>query len=189
MVLPEAVLIPNALLPLRIFEPQYRAMLRWCIEHDRLFCIAMQNPAEEGPRDFLPYGGVGLIRACVDAEDGTSNLILQGLARVKFGKLTQLDPFRVLEIEVCESTCTNPLEAEALGLKLLELCARLAEEGHQLPAALMDKLRQITDPELLGDVVTQTFLREPSQQQRLMEEVSVSARLRMLIRFLQKQVP
>ncbi len=35
MVLPNAVLVPNALLPLHIFEPQYRAMLRWCLERDR----------------------------------------------------------------------------------------------------------------------------------------------------------
>jgi len=45
----------------------------------------------------------------------------------------------------------------------------------------------VNDPELLADIVTQTFLREPMQQQRLMEEASVSARLRLLIRYLQAQ--
>ena len=84
MVLPGAVLIPNAMLPLHIFEPQYRAMLRWCLERDRLFCLALGSPGEmeAGPEHFAAIGGIGLVRACVGVEDGTSNLILQGLARV-----------------------------------------------------------------------------------------------------------
>ncbi len=187
MVLPGAVLIPNALLPLHIFEPQYREMLKWCIEHDRLFCIAMQDPArEDAPaRDFLPVGGIGLIRACVAQEDGTSNLVLQGLVRVKFGSLVQRAPFRVAKITVCESELPNLVEAEALSVKVLEICGRLSEDGRKLPEALMERLREVTNPELLADIVTQTFLREPVQQQSLMEERSVSARLRMLIRYLQ----
>jgi Lon protease-like protein len=188
MVLPNTVLIPNALLPLRIFEQQYRDMLSWCVEHDRLFCIAMRDPERDGAkvRDFLPVGGIGLIRACVGQEDGTSNLALQGLARVKFGSLVQRAPFRVAKITVCESELPNLVEAEALGVKVLEICGRLFEEdGRELPEALMDRLRQVTDPELLADLVTQTFLREPQQQQSLMEELSVSERLRLLIRYLQ----
>ena len=87
MVLPNAVLIPNALLPLRIFEPQYREMLRWCLERDRFFCVAMKKPgeADSAALNFMAIGGLGLVRACVGVEDGTSNLILQGLVRVKFG--------------------------------------------------------------------------------------------------------
>jgi Lon protease-like protein len=189
MVLPNAVLIPNALLPLRIFEQQYRDMLQWCLEHDRIFCIAMRDPAKTGagPRNFLPVGGAGLVRVCLAQDDGTSNLVLQGLARVKFGPLVQVEPFRMVKLTLCETDCPNLVEAEALGVKVLEICGRLRDDGRQLPEELMDKLRQVTDPEVLADVVTQTFLREPMQQQSLMEETSVSARLRLLIRYLQAE--
>jgi len=149
----------------------------------------MRDPEWDGsgPRDFLPVAGVGLIRACIGQEDGTSNLILQGLARVKLGPLAQTEPFRMAEITVCEADMPNLVEAEALAVKVLEICDILLEDGRQLPEALMDRLRQVNDPELLADIVTQTFLREPMQQQRLMEEASVSARLRLLIRYLQAQ--
>jgi Lon protease-like protein len=180
------VLVPNALLPLRIFEQQYRDMLRWCIEHERLFCIAMRDPYWDGSaaRDFLPIAGIGLIRACIGQEDGTSNLILQGLARVKLGPLAQTEPFRMGKIKVCATDMPNLVEAEALGVKVLEICGRLLDEGLEVPDTLMDKLRQVTDPELLADIVTQTFIREPMQQQSLMEELSVSKRMRLLIRYL-----
>ncbi len=186
MVLPNAVLVPNALLPLHIFEPQYREMLRWCLERERLFCVALRQPdAMDGPENFLPVGGIGLVRACVGAEDGTSNLVLQGLARVKFGKLLQTDPFRIAEIREYPSDCPNLVEADALGTKVVELCGRLHEQGRQLPAGLVDKLRHVTNPETLADIVTQTFVRDPMCQQRLIEETSVSERMRLLIRYLQ----
>ncbi len=186
MVLPNAVLVPNALLPLHIFEPQYREMLRWCLERERLFCVALRKPdARDEPENFLPIGGIGLVRACVGAEDGTSNLVLQGLARVKFGKLLQADPFRIAEIREYPTDCPNLVEAEALGTKVVELCGRLHEQGQKLPAALVDKLRHVTNPETLADIVTQTFVRDPMCQQRLIEETSVSERMRLLIRYLQ----
>jgi Lon protease-like protein len=189
MVLPNAVLVPNALLPLHIFEPQYRAMLRWCLERDRLFCVALRKP--EAPdslaENFVPVGGVGLVRACVGAEDGTSNLILQGLARVKFGNLLQAEPFRIAEIREFASDCPNLVEAEALGTKVVEICETLPEKGRELPVALVEKLRHVTNPELLADIVTQTFVRDPTQQQRLLEEASVSERMRMLIRYLKAE--
>lgn len=189
MVLPNAVLVPNALLPLHIFEPQYRAMLRWALERDRLFCIALRKPGtdENAPDNFFPIGGIGLVRACVGAEDGTSNLILQGLSRVNFGKLIQAQPFRMAKISEFPTDCPNLLEAEALGAKVVELCGHLHDQGRSLPAALVQKLRHVTNPELVADIVTQTFLRDPLQQQRVMEEATVSERLRLLIRFLQAQ--
>jgi len=187
MVLPNAVLVPNALLPLHIFEEQYREMLRWCLERDRLFCIALRRAGEKDERadNFARVGGIGLVRACVGAEDGTSNLILQGLARVRFGKLLGGEPFRLAEIREFETDCPNLVEAEALGVKVVEICGALHKEGRELPAALVEKLRHVADPELLADIVTQTFLRDAAHQQRLMEEESVSERLRLLIRYLQ----
>jgi Lon protease-like protein len=187
MVLPNAVLLPHTLLPLRIFEPQYRAMLRRCLERERLFCVAFRQPDAEdsAAANFLPIGGIGLVRACVGAEDGTSTLILQGLARVKFGSLVQTEPFRIAEIREFPSDCPNLVEAEALGAKVVEICGKLHAEGLELPAALLERLRHVTDPELLADIVTQSFVREPAQQQRLLEEASVSERMRLLIRYLQ----
>jgi len=186
MALPNVVLVPNALLPLHIFEPQYRAMLRWCLERDRLFCMAMAKPEEgDAPENYFSIGGIGLVRACVEAEDGTSNLILQGLARVKFGTLVQAEPFRIAEISEFETDCPNLVEAEALATKVLEICGRLLEQGRDLPAALVDKLRHVANPELLADIVTQAFVRDPAEQQRLLEESSVSERLRLIIRYLQ----
>jgi len=99
----------------------------------------------------------------------------------------QGEPFRIAEIREFQSDCPNLVEAEALGTKVVEICGKLHEQGRKLPGALVEKLRQVTNPELLADIVTQTFVRDPMHQQRLLEEVSVSERLRVLIRYLQAE--
>src|SRR5207237_6011320 len=82
MPLPAAVLFPHALLPLYIFEPRYRHMLKRALQQHRMFCITLIKPScpdWRAPEDFFHLGTAGLIRACVGRGDGTSNLILQGL--------------------------------------------------------------------------------------------------------------
>src|SRR6185436_17665412 len=84
MTLPNATLFPHALLPLYIFEPRYRQMLSDALRSHRMFAVAMQRPGNtrETP---APVAGLGLIRVAVKHGDGTSHLILQGLARVELG--------------------------------------------------------------------------------------------------------
>src|SRR5438128_1642589 len=87
MPLPGAVLFPHALLPLYIFEPRYQEMLQHALEQHRIFCVTLIKPScpeWHAPEDFFHVATAGLIRACVGRDDGTSNLILQGLHRVRF---------------------------------------------------------------------------------------------------------
>src|SRR5919109_2879420 len=92
MPLPGTILFPHALLPLYIFEPRYREMLRYSLAQERMFCVALLRPERtewKSEDDFFDVATIGLIRACVGRGDGTSNLILQGLQRVRFTYFAQ----------------------------------------------------------------------------------------------------
>ena len=121
MPLPGAVLFPHALLPLYIFEPRYRQMLHHALNHQRMFCVTLIKPScpdWQEPEDFFHLATVGLIRACVGRGDGTSNLILQGLQRVRFAGFEQESPFPVAKIDIIESRDATTVETEALGVKV-----------------------------------------------------------------------
>src|SRR5258707_10106868 len=94
MTLPNATLFPQALLPLYIFEPRYRQMLADALHSNRMFSVAMRRPgsARETPS---PVAGLGLIRVSVGHRDGTSHLILQGLARVELEEAVRYKPHRI----------------------------------------------------------------------------------------------
>src|SRR3954463_3547135 len=124
MPLPGALLFPNALLPLHIFEPRYQEMLELALREHRMFSVALIRPQRSqwnSTDDFFHVAGVGLIRACVGRGDGTSNLILQGLSRVRFTGFEQSEPFPIARIEALESDSVNSVETDALGAKVIEL--------------------------------------------------------------------
>ncbi len=181
------LLFPNSLLPLYIFEPRYRAMLDTALAEERMFCIALTKPGVDdwaSPDDFYHVAGLGLVRACVGREDGTSHLILQGLARVKLTKFVQEAPFPIAQIRELASQPAEELESEDLSARLLSLCAKLREDGIGVPQTLDDQLAQIENPEVLADVVAHTFLLDPFRRQDVFEELRVGERLRLLIRHL-----
>lgn len=191
MPLPGAVLFPHALLPLYIFEPRYREMLDYALNHHRMFCVALIKPScpeWQEPEDFFHLATVGLIRACVGRGDGTSNLILQGLHRVHFSSFDDATSFPIAKIDVVESGDTATVETEALGEKVLELYQKLKRDGRQLPAKVDRYLAQLGDLEMLADLVASTFVNEPLRRQHLLEERRLNQRLRLLIRYLGDEI-
>jgi Lon protease-like protein len=191
MPLPGAVLFPHALLPLYIFEPRYRDMLQHALKHDRMFCVTLVKPScpeWHAPEDFFHLATAGLIRACVERDDGTSNLILQGLQRVRFASFGQEKPFPIARINAVESRDETTVETEALGTKVLELYANLKHDGRQLPAKLDRYLAELRDLEMLADLMASTFVNDPLRRQRVLEEQSINQRLRFLIRFLRDEI-
>ena len=191
MPLPGAVLFPHALLPLYIFEPRYREMLEHALQRDRMFSVTLIKPScpeWRAPEDFFHFATVGLIRACVGRGDGTSNLVLQGLHRVRFTGFEQEMPFPVAKIDIVESDSNATVETEALGEKVLELYQKLKRAERKLPPKVDRYLAQLGDLEMLADLVASTFVEDPLRRQRMLEEPSVNERLRLLIKFLQDEI-
>ncbi len=187
MALPNAVLFPHSLLPLHIFELRYRKMLAHSLDGDRMFSVGLlRRGVDEATRitDLHTVAGVGLIRACVGNDNGTSNLVLQGLARVRLLDWIQQEPFRIARVETVPSRVPHEIEADALSLKVKELCTHIEQLGVPLPGNLMEQLQQIDDHEVLADVVAAAFISETEPRQQLLEAQDVNERLRLLIQLL-----
>jgi Lon protease-like protein len=190
MPLPGALLFPHALLPLHIFEPRYRTMLEHALREHRMFSVALVKPQRaqwNSTDDFFDVAGVGLIRACVGRGDGTSNLILQGLRRVRFTGFEQSAPFPLARIEPLESDSVSTVETEALGAKVIELYSKLKRAGRQLPEKVDAYLSHLNDMEMLADLMAATFVNDPLRRQQLLEELSLNRRLRLLIQYLREE--
>jgi Lon protease-like protein len=190
MPLPGALLFPNSLLPLYIFEQRFCEMLEHALTHHRMFCVALVKPDRmhwETSADFFHVSTAGLVRACVGRGDGTSNLILQGLRRVRFKSFIQEAPFPIARIEPLHSAVATSIETEALAAKVLELYDRFKGNGRQLPAKVDRYLSDLTDPEMLADLMASTFINDPLRRQEVLEELAVNQRLRLVIQYLREE--
>jgi ATP-dependent Lon protease len=186
MVLPGITLFPNALLPLYIFEPRYRAMLEEALGTGRM--LAMGMPRDEEGLEVNDIAGAGLVRACVRNDDGTSNLILQGVSRIRLAGWEQLEPYRIARIEPLGSVEGAAKNLPAQVTQLHALCARFKEQGIELPAQFEAYLNQITDIGVITDLVASTLVADSAVRQELLEELEVSNRLSRLLKGLREQL-
>jgi Lon protease-like protein len=190
MALPGVMLFPGTMLPLYIFEKRYRTMLAWALEQHRMFCMAPMKPnvlEASSVEDFHHTVGLGLVRACIGREDGTSHLVLEGLARVRLTAFVQEKPFRMAEILELSSHPVERSEVEALITKLKKICGYLQPEEAILQGGVEQQLGKIQDPELLSDIIAQTFLRDAERRQEVFEELRVGKRMELLLRHLEAE--
>jgi ATP-dependent Lon protease len=130
---------------------------------------------------------VGLVRACVGCGDGTSNLILQGLQRVKFTGFEQETPFPIATIEPLKSNHHPSVETDALSAKVFELYGNLKGNGRVLPPKVDQYLSDLSDPAMLADLMASTFVNDPIRRQRVLEELDLNQRLRLVIQYLREE--
>lgn len=180
MALAGATLFPDALLPLRIFEPRYRQMLSTVLAGDRIFAVGMVRP-DTGEEEIFPVAGAGLVRACVAQPDGTSQLILQGLGRVRFDSFEQTEPYLVGRAGAFETIVEDEKDCLEPQRELREICADLVSRGIELPDAFVRAVGEIHDPAVLGDLFAQHLVRDPMSAQRILSEPKLPARLRDLV--------
>ena len=207
MTLPDATLFPQAFLPLYIFEPRYRQMLADALHSDRMFSVAMQKPGSKREIPSL-VAGLGLIRVSVGHRDGTSHLILQGLARVELEEAVRDKPYRIQRIRPLKTPPCDNVTVDALVAKLRELLidrinlgltfpfpvmAPAKSESNPAPPSfspkeIMHYLDSVTDPEQAVDMVSCAVLPGGVERQAILEIVDVEARVRRLIHFLLAEI-
>lgn len=193
MTLPNTAFFPQALMPLHIFEPRYRQMLRDVLATNRLFAVAGLDPsrlAETG--QFEPphrVASVGIVRACQANENGTSNLLLQGLCRVEIVEILADEPYRRIRIRALASQPgASAEENQALRrelARLLNLKRKLEAQGSGEMTAF---LRTVEDPEAFVDIAAFSLCDDALLKQRLLETLDVHRRLELFGRELRAEI-
>src|SRR5271165_246194 len=193
MTLPNVAFFPQALLPLHIFEPRYRHMLRDVLATNRIFAVAcLDSEAAASPGRFEPphrVACIGLVRACQENGNGTSNLLLQGLCRVAIESIVGDEPYRRVRIRALASEPgAEPLENARLRLEL----AGLIQLKHKLlpgdADGMTDLLRTIEDPEVFADIAAFNLCDNVPVKQQLLETLDVNRRLVLLQQILRTEI-
>ena len=195
MTLPNTTLFPQALLPLHIFEPRYRQMLRDVLASNRLFAVAGLNETPANLTAFEPahrIASVGIIRACQENDNGTSNLLLQGLCRVEISRIIRNTPYRTIQVRALSSAPgASVAENGALRTELTRLIhakQKLGELGGSGSREMAAFLRTVDDLEAFVDIAAFTLCGDVALKQRLLETLDVNRRLRLLSEHLRGEI-
>jgi|UniRef100_UPI00404B9224 Lon protease-like protein len=193
MTLPGVAFFPQALLPLHIFEPRYRQMLSDVLAKDRLMAVVgldTSNSAQEAA--FEPphqVATVGIIRACQKRENGTSNLLLQGLCRARITSILSEDPYRIISIQALQSEPgDDPQYHEQLRRELAQLLNKKRQLGAELPEELTEFLHTVKDPDTFVDLAAFSLCENQALKQQLLETLEVTTRFELFNRHLRQEI-
>jgi Lon protease-like protein len=179
-----AILFPRSQLPLHIFEPRYREMVRDAI--DGAGRSAMIQPQGEDD-DHAPLYGVGCLGDVVGVEeldDGKFNIILLGSERFRLVEEVTTDtPYRCADVDIQAFDDSDPPPL-SLGAR-----AEVEREARRLGDALglavdwagVNRL----DDETLVNAIAQVAPFDIGAKQALLEEPTLGGRADLLVQLMQ----
>lgn len=187
MLLPDCTLFPHGGLPLYIFEERYREMLRQALEGDCVFAIGREMKDGSGAPEIAPVGTAGLIRASREREDGTSELLLHGIIRVKFTEWLDDEPFPCALIEPVQCERLKP-EQDQAAIRTLKGAVEdsLANLPEEIKAGAIALMEQADEAGLMADLVSQQLVHDADQRQLLLETAAVGKRVALLCDYLRQ---
>jgi Lon protease-like protein len=181
-----ALLFPRTQLPLHIFEPRYRAMVRDALAGDRL--IGMIQPRDsKDPPGLFDTGCIGRIAAAEELEDGRFNIVLDGLGRFRVVREIEAGT-AYRQVEADRTGFFDGEEEDPLGLAQraeLEQESRLYADalGYSVDWNAVGRL----DDEMLVNGIAQIAPLDAGSKQALLEAPDMAARCELLVQFMQFQ--
>jgi uncharacterized protein len=183
--LPGAILFPRTQLPLHIFEPRYREMVRDAV--DGAGQIAMIQPHRLDDDNQAPLYGVGCVGEVVGIEeldDGRFNIVLMGSNRFRLIREVDFDAaYRCAEVDI---TAFNDDEPDALPLiQRAEVEREARKLGDALGLAVDWAAVARLDDEMLVNAIAQVAPFDIGAKQALLEAETLQGRADLLVQLMQ----
>jgi Lon protease-like protein len=182
-----AILFPRAQLPLHIFEPRYREMVRDAV--DGAGRIAMIQPHRIDDDNHAPLFDVGCIGDVVGIEeldDGRFNIVLLGANRFRLVREAEVDaPYRCAEVDIEAFNDEEPPPLSLAGRAEVEREARRLGDALGLAIDWADVSR--LDDEMLVNAIAQVAPFDIGAKQALLEQERLDDRADLLVQLMQFQ--
>jgi ATP-dependent Lon protease len=181
--LPEVVLFPEAVLPLHVFEPRYRAMLQDCLDTHGAMVVAQLVGGEDAhgrPRIAQVAGG-GIVVQHQALPDGRSNIVLLGQARLR---LHELDPDGSRPYRMARATILEDLPVVVPGhdrSALVAAATMFAAEVKKQDPQFTFTMPATLDAAHVADLCAFHLVVDASARQAILDELDPRVRVEMVL--------
>lgn len=182
--LPNVVHFPRVILPLHIFEPRYRALVRDALGGTRLIGMVLlraDRPGDDpGSPPIFEQGTAGDIVRSEELADGRFNIVLRGVREFHILEEVRRTPYRQARVE-WRSEASGVL-APAARERLACLVGEFARRRHPEAAG---RFAPPADDELFVNLVSQQLALPVIERQALLEAEGLGQRAQRLIEVLE----
>jgi ATP-dependent Lon protease len=180
----ETVAYPFSVLPLSVGIPRSVKLVEDAMQGDNLvgLLLSRDKSAEEPvPGQIHEVGTMARILRVVRGEDGTMQVVVQGLERFRVMHWISPDQYLRARVAASPEIVESDLEIEALMSSLKDLGREVVELSPNIPNEAARFLATVTDPRYMAYLVAANGQFEPEDGQKLLEIDSVKEKLRALI--------
>lgn len=190
--LPELVVFPYSLTPLRIFEPRYLKLFSDIIVGSRFLVMAQIKPGYEqdyfGKPPIYDVGCLCYVRDTKLNEREQLMVLVKGIALVKLKQEIETEPYRTGEFDLIREK-RQLVASESLPLIHRELWKVFAKTAEYLPdhgERVMAGLRAENPPWMLANVIAANLILDAKIKRKIVQFPNPINRLNYLINLLQE---
>ena len=185
------VLFPYMMAPLSVGREASLRALDAALADERLGTLILQrdeNVDVPAPEELHEIGCAASFVRMMRMPDGTAQVIVQGLARVRPSNFSNEGNIARADIEVLHDSPELTPQIEALMQSLLRDFAQIVELSPILPDEAMQAAREQEAPGKLADFVASALNIELPIRQELLETLDVEARLKRVAELTAKEI-
>jgi ATP-dependent Lon protease len=181
---------PYVIIPLSVGIPRSVKLIEDALQSNSMIgMVASKEPSLEEPSPGQVYtvGTVGKILRVVRAQDGTMQVVVQGLERIRITHWLPAEPYMRARVESAVEKDDSDIEQEGLVQGLRAIAQEVIDLSPTIPREAANVLNTVSDPRYLVYLVAGNAQLEASDGQKILEMDSVKDKLRTIIAHLAHQ--
>jgi ATP-dependent Lon protease len=188
----DMVLFPKMVLPLVVQGDESQKLIDEAMAKDRLIGLVVskkKNP--EGvhkPEDLYRVGTAGLILKMAKADEGGSQLLVQGICRFRVKEYLSDRPYPCASVEAIPEQTAKSIEVDAMIHNLVGLFQKVVQLSPYLPKELAALAKSLDDGGMLADLVASSLNITKDEKQGILEMQDVEQRLREVTRLINREL-
>jgi ATP-dependent Lon protease len=177
------------LLPLVVTEERWVRLISGAASANRPLALFLQRNETDspGPDDFHLIGTAANLVRMLKQPDGSVQILLQGVARIRWAATESADPL-IARIERLSEQTDEGLELDALVKNLQGLFQRLVQLSPGAPSELGIAALNIQEAGRLADFIAANTDLASAERQELLETLDVRERLRRITLFVTREL-
>ena len=187
----DIVVFPHMVAPLFVGRTKSVNALADAMNSDKsVFLTTQKKAGVDNPRekDISPLGTIGTVLQLLRLPDGTVKALVEGKMRAQIVRFFSNEGFFQVEVKPALDIEAPADETNALVKAIVESFEEYAKLNKNISKELVGSVSSTTDPSQLADTVAAHFSFKIEDKQRLLEILSLSERLSLLLRLTRTEI-
>lgn len=185
------VVFPAFPVPLSVGREKSKKSVETAVSTNKLIALFTQKDAnveEPGLSDLYEWGVSAKILRFLKMSDGTQNIVVQGLYRIKMKNFEQTTPYIKASVEYIEEQFEHgdPM-IEALKINIKDLAMKVIELAPNIPSEAGSVIQSIENPVLLADMIAANIRLSIEEKIEILGKVDLKERMKLVLKHLNRE--